>query len=327
MFRGSLKHGNIRVGTKGARDVDPWPEVGGGLRQGLKKFTICTSKTYFWGPVQLWTTKAHKLVILVGSRWICEIFSESCSDFQKTSKTPPPKFFPQVVSNGQIFGVNTYWQKWVWAMKMSWGESRTTVKCVSATYNHCGLSEVHSLLSTSLFPCQWHGWEFMGCINAQAIFGLWWLQNLLSQCSECCGLWPIMETNEWYNWAPFWKKKVSSVKVKHFFEPTARWIYLKWAAQGPFFKRKRLHIFSDFSYSFSGIWSKFQGQFPKMEHFSRTTWWNFSKLGQELQLTNSHCSRYSKRKSIMVEYFGGLCLSMTVAMPDTSAAPPIGFDA
>jgi len=163
--------------------------------------------------LQLWTTKAHKLVILVGSWWICEIFPESCSDFQKTMKTPPPKFFPQVVSNGQIFGVNTYQQKWVWAMKISWGESTTTVKCVSATYNHCGLSEVHSLLSTSLFPCQSHGWEFMRC-NAQAIFVLWWLQNLLSQ---CCGLWPIMETNEWYNWAPFWKKKVSSVKVKHFF--------------------------------------------------------------------------------------------------------------
>jgi len=73
-----------------------------------------------------------------------------------------------------------------------------------------------------------------------------------------------------------------------------------------------LHIFSDFSYSFLGIWSKFQGQFPKMENFSRTARWNFSKLGQELQLTNSHHSRYSKRKSMMVEYFGGLCLSTTV---------------
>jgi len=134
----------------------------------------------FGFSLQSWTTKAHKLVILVGSWWICEIFSESCSDFQNTSKTPPPKFFPCVVSNGQIFGVNTYWQKWVWAMKMSWGELRTMVKGVSATYNHCGLSEAHSLLSTSLFPCQSHGWEFMGCINAQAIFVLWQLQNLLS---------------------------------------------------------------------------------------------------------------------------------------------------
>jgi len=211
--------------------------------------------------VQLWTTKAHKLVILVGSWWICEIFSESCSDFQKTSKTPPPKFFPCIVSNGQIFGVNTYWQKWVWAMKMSWGELRTMVKGVSAIYNHCGLSEAHSLLSTSLFPCQSHGWEFMGCINAQAVFVLWQLQNLLSQ---CCGLWPIMETNEWYNWAPFWKKKVSSVKVKHFFvsQPHDEFIWNE-LHKVPFSKGSDCTFFQIFPIPFREFGQNFRDNFLK----------------------------------------------------------------
>ena len=58
-----------------------------------------------WAPLQLWTSKAYQLVISVGSWWICKIFSESCSDFQKKSKTHPLKFFPQLVSNCQFFGV------------------------------------------------------------------------------------------------------------------------------------------------------------------------------------------------------------------------------
>ena len=44
---------NFHMHTRGPQDVDLWPEVGGGLQQGLKKFNICTSKIYFCSHVAM----------------------------------------------------------------------------------------------------------------------------------------------------------------------------------------------------------------------------------------------------------------------------------
>jgi hypothetical protein len=57
--------------------------------------------------VQLWTSKAHQLLIWPKTEWNCEIFSESYSVFQKTLKTPPQNS-PQVVRNSQLFGVENH---------------------------------------------------------------------------------------------------------------------------------------------------------------------------------------------------------------------------
>ena len=51
--------------SRGPRDVDPWPEVGGGrVQQGLKKFTTYALENCFWGPVATSNTLAAPLIQL-----------------------------------------------------------------------------------------------------------------------------------------------------------------------------------------------------------------------------------------------------------------------
>ena len=54
--------------------------------------------------VQSWTAKAHKLGIWVGTQWIDEFISDSCSDSRKTSKKPSLKFSHVYLGSAKFLG-------------------------------------------------------------------------------------------------------------------------------------------------------------------------------------------------------------------------------